>query len=221
MHAIEIVSVQTGEWKVLIEDGRYPRYVPTGHIVHSRFGDPTLVAVPFDVDELAVTGPAVPLIENVYSQWVLSKDGTLVYGHSASTRSLVWVNRRGEERSLGSPEHPYYMVRISPDGTKVALNYAASSGLWVYEMARQSLTRLFYRNGDDMMRVPLETSPSFAPGKPEILFSGNYFAFSARAYDISPDGERFLMVKPDDDENTELNVVLNWFDELKRLAPTN
>lgn len=80
---------------------------------------------------------------------------------------------------------------------------------------------LFYRNGQDMMVVPFETSPRFAPGKPEILFSGDYLSHPGRAYDISPDGERFLMVKPDDDENTELHVVLNWFQELKRLVPTD
>jgi hypothetical protein len=38
-------------------------------------------------------------------------------------------------------------------------------------------------------------------------------------YDVSPDGQRFVMVK-DESGSGRLNVVLNWFDELTRLAPT-
>ncbi len=43
-------------------------------------------------------------------------------------------------------------------------------------------------------------------------------------YDISPDGQRFLMIKEADEEEgqpDQINVVLNWFEELKRLVPTN
>ena len=40
-------------------------------------------------------------------------------------------------------------------------------------------------------------------------------------YDVSSDG-RFLMVEPEENEGpTQLYVVLNWFEELKRLVPTN
>jgi hypothetical protein len=42
-------------------------------------------------------------------------------------------------------------------------------------------------------------------------------------YDVSPDGQRFLMIKPNDAGDAapaQINVVLNWFEELKRLAPT-
>ena len=49
-------------------------------------------------------------------------------------------------------------------------------------------------------------------------------AAGGRTYDISPDGERFLMVKEnadDEDTPTEFVLVQNWFEELKRLAPTD
>lgn len=59
---------------------------------------------------------------------------------------------------------------------------------------------LFYRLGDKIMAVEISTQPGFAPGKPKQLFEGSYLknnAGSARAdYDVSPDGQRFLMVKP-------------------------
>src|SRR4029450_12252655 len=50
-------SLATGQQKVLIEGGAYARYVPTGHLVYMRRG--TLMAVPFDVTRLDVSGAAV------------------------------------------------------------------------------------------------------------------------------------------------------------------
>ncbi len=41
-------------------------------------------------------------------------------------------------------------------------------------------------------------------------------------YDVSPDGQRFLTIRtPPETAPRELNVILNWFQELERLAPTN
>jgi hypothetical protein len=84
---------------------------------------------------------------------------------------------------------------------------------------------LFYRNGDKMMAAAVETKPTFAAAKPQLLFERHYEAspqsFLAN-YDVSPDGQRFLMVKAGEQESaaTQINVVLNWADELRRLAPT-
>ena len=83
---------------------------------------------------------------------------------------------------------------------------------------------LFYREGLAMMAVRVRTDPDFSTNKPEKLFEGRYGSepISAHAsYDVSRDGQRFLMVKdlggfaPPD----KLQLVLNWFDELTRLAP--
>jgi hypothetical protein len=83
---------------------------------------------------------------------------------------------------------------------------------------------LFYRSGDKMMVVDITTQPGFAAGKPRMLFEGPYMPTPATTpnYDISPDGQRFLMVKPSEQEQvapTQINVVLNWFEELKRRVP--
>ena len=84
---------------------------------------------------------------------------------------------------------------------------------------------LFYRDGDKMMAAAVETTPAFAAAKPRLLFEGHYetgLGFAAVAnYDVSPDGQRFLMIKASEQESaaTQLNVVLNWSDELRRLAP--
>ena len=86
---------------------------------------------------------------------------------------------------------------------------------------------LFYRNGDKMMAVAIETEPELSVGTPRTLFEGRFLpvpsgAAPGSSYDISPDGERFLMIKREQDlVPTQINVILNWFEELKRLAPTN
>jgi eukaryotic-like serine/threonine-protein kinase len=84
---------------------------------------------------------------------------------------------------------------------------------------------LFYRSGGKMMAVDIATQPSFAAGKPRMLFEGQYVPTPVTApnYDVSPDGQRFLMLKPSESAQaapTQINVVLNWFEELKQKVPT-
>ncbi len=72
------------------------------------------------------------------------------------------------------------------------------------------------------MAVGVQTEPSFAPGNAEEVFGGYYATgVPGRTYDISPDGERFLMIKEGGSDSTEFILVQNWFEELKRLVPTD
>ncbi|MDA2935056.1 serine/threonine-protein kinase [Acidobacteria bacterium AH-259-D05] len=85
---------------------------------------------------------------------------------------------------------------------------------------------LFYRAGDRMMVVPIQTEPAFMAGNPAVLFDGRYVNDPGQDYDIFPDGQRFLMIKAggqteETSARTELIIVLNWFEELKRLVPTD
>ena len=86
---------------------------------------------------------------------------------------------------------------------------------------------LFFRSGSKMMGVEVTTQPTFSAGKPKVLFEGQYLEVQAglmgTAYDVSPDGQRFLMIKSGEQAQaapTQINVVLNWFEELKRRVPT-
>jgi hypothetical protein len=74
-----------------------------------------------------------------------------------------------------------------------------------------------------MTAVPVQTAPTFVPGNPTKLFDGRYLAnLNARAYDVSRDGQRFLMIRRDNTTGGETSapagmvVVLNWFEELKQ-----
>lgn len=60
---IVVQSIATGERKVLIEGGTTPRYVSTGHLVYSIGAD--LFGISFDVEERAVSGSVVPLVQGV------------------------------------------------------------------------------------------------------------------------------------------------------------
>ena len=84
---------------------------------------------------------------------------------------------------------------------------------------------LFYRSGNKMMGVEIATQPSFTAGKPKVLFEGPYLPtpLTYPNYDVSPDGQRFLMLKPVEQAQTaltQINVVMNWFEELKQKVPT-
>ena len=78
---------------------------------------------------------------------------------------------------------------------------------------------LFYPGqGSKLMVVDVETAPTFHAGRPRVLLQAD-----AWDYDIAPDGSRFLMIKPDPAESgeTHVNVVMNWFEEVKaKMAAT-
>ena len=65
------------------------------------------------------------------------------------------------------------------------------------------------------MAVPVTPTPEFVAAPPRELFDGPY-----GAYDALPDGQTFVMVKERSagDAPTRINLVLNWFEEVKRLA---
>jgi Tol biopolymer transport system component len=88
---------------------------------------------------------------------------------------------------------------------------------------------LFFRTGgqrEKMMAMEIQTQPIFIPGKPRLLFEGPYANAGGNSwanYSVDPDGQRFLMLKPKEQQQTaaltQIHVVLNWFEELKRRVP--
>jgi eukaryotic-like serine/threonine-protein kinase len=125
--------------------------------------------------------------------------------------------------------HSEVYVRSVPTGKGKwpISNEGGSEPLW----ARNG-KQLFYRSfteGPQLVTrvwvVEIETAPSFTPSKPKLLFEqpGYCAGDPIRSWDISPDGERFLMVKLEERKPqplTEMVLVQNWFEELRRLAPT-
>ena len=391
---IVMQSLATNERIVLINGGRDARYLPTGHLVYGMSG--ALLAVPFDLDTRQITGGAVPLVEDVGGaavattgvvQFNVAATGSLVYvpgtlgfGGGAQQRILVWVDRQGQEEPLGAPPRVYNYPRLSPDGTRVALDlWDQEDDIWIWDLRRETLTRLtfdsgidrfpvwapdstrvvfisgaplglswkaadgtgaverltesagnqfghsfspdgeslvlsetesetgqdlrvlslagdrgietlvatefeewngeispdgrwmayqsnqsgrtevyvrpfpnvddglwqistsggtrplwasdgrelFYRRGPALMTVPVQTEPGFTPGTPEVVFESDDYPSvgNGRDYDVSADGQRFLMLTPaggaEDAGPPQIILVQNWFEELRRLVPTN
>ena len=370
------------EYRDLVPAGNAPRYSPTGHVIYAQAG--TLFAVPFNLDRLTTMGDPTPVVRDVlqtnpgFAYYDFSATGTLVYvsGVAGAARTLTWVTRNGMEQALAAPPREYDWPRLSPDGSRVAIEVGGQT--WVYDTSRDTLTRLtfdggqndspawspdgariavrsnragtpnsifwqmadgsggqerlstatqvadtpgsfspdgqflaffrtdaktqrdiwvlslkdkkrspflvtpategaprfspdgrwmayvsdesgrpeiyvqpypgpggkwqistdggieplwnpngrelFYRNRNRVMAVPVTTQPAFSAGRPSMLFEGEYLAspFPATGvtYDVTRDGQRFLMVKDTPQaSDIRINVVANWFEELKRLVP--
>jgi len=158
-----VLSLETGERRVLLEGGRDAHYAPSGHLIYELFGTGTLMAVPFDLGRLEIVGDSVPILQGVRQaptgavDYNFSGEGTLVYvptGASAERR-LVWVDRQGKAEFLAAPPRSYDDPRLSPDGLKVALQVEAGSDLWIYNIARDTLRRLtFEESGDTPLWTP-------------------------------------------------------------------
>lgn len=161
-----VQSLDTGERKVLVEGGRDARYVSTGHLLYAQRG--TLLAVPFDLDRLDVIAGPVAVVEDVRdagvqtgaAQLSVSTDGTLVYvpGAAGGTpeRTLVWVDRQGREEPLAARPRPYSWVRISPDGTRLAIEVQEeNTDVWIHDVVRNTQSRLTF--GPEADRFPFWT----------------------------------------------------------------
>jgi hypothetical protein len=80
---------------------------------------------------------------------------------------------------------------------------------------------LFYRNGNQMWAVEVETGTDFSAGSEDLLFEAPYDLddFGNANYDVSLDGQQFLMVRGAATETPRLVFVRNWFEELKERVP--
>ena len=155
---IAVQIVETGERRILVDGGTDASYVSTGHLVYARVG--SLLAVPFDLSRLAVTGHPVQILDDVVTRpptgsafYALSKDGSLAYlrgGPMSAERKLVWVDREGNAKSLREGPGAYVFPRLSPDGSKLAVTIQASNDdVWIYDLARDTLTRLTVEASED------------------------------------------------------------------------
>ena len=151
---IVALTLKTGAQKTLIQGGSYARYLPSGHLVFLRSG--TLMAVPFDLDRLEVTGPPVPVLEGVRESVIgsgaydCSETGTCAYiGGGMARRTVVLVDRTGASQPLPLPPRNYTDPKFSPAGDKASLWVEQQNcQVALYDFARAALSR-FTDNGDD------------------------------------------------------------------------
>jgi serine/threonine protein kinase/Tol biopolymer transport system component len=189
---IVVESLDTGQRRVVVEEGADARYVPTGHLVYA-LGE-TLLAAPFDVQALAVTGKAVPLVEDVatspdgvMSYFAVSDEGTLVYVPRDAVarfqpRTLVWVDRQRRETPINVPPRPYLRPRLSPDGTRIAVEIRdQENDIWVWDLAREVLTKLTYGPA-------LDTQPIWTHDGQSVIFSSGTAIGARNLFRVAADG---------------------------------
>jgi eukaryotic-like serine/threonine-protein kinase len=124
---IHVQSIKTGQRKTLVEGGSYAHYLPSGHLIYMHLGE--LYAAPMDLKRLELTGPALPIVEdmrvgfNGYAHFDFTPFGILTYVPATNgERSLSWMDNSGKLTPVqGVPPSNYMTVQASPDGTKLAL----------------------------------------------------------------------------------------------------
>jgi serine/threonine protein kinase len=174
---IAVQSLKSKERKIL-SSGIHASYLPTGHIVYGLGNN--LFVVPIDLDTLELAGGSVPMVEGLFwmgatsaPQYAISASGTLVYipGGFAPTerRILARVDRDGRIDKLNAPANAYVSPRVSPDGTKLAVQSikADSSGtLWVYDLTEERAIRQLTFEGSNCR-------PIWTPDNKRITFSSD------------------------------------------------
>ena len=152
-------SLSTGERRVVIDGGFYPRWLASGHLVYARGGG--LFVVPFDPGTLEVEGDPVEIVSDVLqssggAHYSTSREGSLVYVSGGIVSGFpemaaVSIARDGTETMLPGAPGDFASGRMSPDGTRMAVMVAsvANLDLWISDVARGTLSRLTTSPGFD------------------------------------------------------------------------
>ncbi|MCH7476162.1 MAG: PD40 domain-containing protein, partial [Gemmatimonadetes bacterium] len=148
---ISVLSLETGEQKDLVPGAIFGRYLPTGHLVFVR--SQTLMAVPFDLSRLEVTGTALPVLEDLAmgpeqgsAGIAFSDNGIMAYVAASVWNAkslLLWVDRSGNEDLVIETPDLYESPQLSPDGRRLAYTlYRGNRDVMVRDLARGVSTPL-------------------------------------------------------------------------------
>jgi len=205
-----VPSQQSGVWvlppsdgqpRLLMEGGEMARYLRSGHLVYSAKG--ALVVAPLDIETLTLTGSSVAVIRDLRNDvsnpprvWVgdtvahfsVSHNGTLAYvsGPTVPTklRTLVWIDREGNEQALPEPARAYSWPRLSPDGSRMAVGISdgddAPGNVRIYDFARRTWTLLTSHPAQD-------GRPLWTPDGLKVAFS-SYRGGTSQLFLQSADG---------------------------------
>ena len=164
---LAIFDVESREMTPLEMQGSNPRYLPTGHLLFAQTN--RVFVAPFDIDEMKITGQAVPVLERAWVdqgqvQAAFADNGTVVYIPNArgQTQALVSVDRDGKVEELAPGGLPFASLndpRFSPDGRRLMLS-VDSGAIWMFDLDTQTPTLMteegFY--------------PQWSPDGREVLF---------------------------------------------------
>jgi len=153
---IVVESLTSHGRKVIVQGGSNATVLPTGHLVFAH--DNVLFAEAFDLRAQEVRGGPIAMVDDVSgvgansgpigaAQVATSMTGTVAYlpGNLIGGRRLIWVDRAGGEESVPAPSRVYFNPRISPDGSRLAVEAREEENdIWVWDFERATLTRLTF-----------------------------------------------------------------------------
>jgi Tol biopolymer transport system component len=163
-----------------------------------------------------VTGTGASLLtlspDGTVAPFLVSPTSTVGGQYSPDGRTIAYVSDETgrDEVYLRSVATPTAAVAVSTDGGR-APRWSPDG------------KELFYRRGDSFLAVTVSSAGSLSVGDARKLFdlrAGTGRSTNHAGYDVAPDGRRFLVQLLDPRAiPTQINVVLNWFEELKAKVP--
>jgi eukaryotic-like serine/threonine-protein kinase len=242
---VALLDLRTLQTTKVLTGGSDARYVSTGHLVYASGS--TLRAVAFDLGTRQMRGDSfqLPAVEsataaNGAAQFAVSQSGTLVHlpgvpitsGDLAPrARTLSWIDRNGVEEPLALKPSSYNYPRVSPDGTRVAVEISTGGNrdIWILNLERLTMTQLTDGPTEDLLAV-------WSPDGQRVFFAsdrgGNFDIYSQAAdgatparlefaspafhtpQSITPDGKRLIVYEAFRDTGV---VTLGQPDRLERL----
>jgi serine/threonine-protein kinase len=158
--------------------------------------------------------------------WVFHADDQRTEQVTKTPNNILWPTLSPDGRWIAyssneSGRYEIYVQSFPAPGTRYMLSTeGGSEPVWA-----PKAQQLYFRNGNKMMVVDFRPEVNNVLAKPRELFEGQYDLDSPiRSYDISPDGNRFLMRQLSDQPPQpvrQIQIVQNWFEELKRLVPAS
>ena len=174
---LAVLDLNTGDVTRLGLGGVNPHYVSTGHLVYAA-EDASLRAVPFDAASLQITGDPVPLVEGVVvkiggaANFSIADNGSLVYvprsAGGSDVVTLTWVDRDGNEEAIPAPPRAYGHPRVSPDGTRVAVDITVgfNSDVWIWDLEGETLRQFTFDEAVDDF-------PLWTPDSARVVFQSS------------------------------------------------
>jgi serine/threonine-protein kinase len=188
-YSLHVLDVAAGTEHLVAADGIAGVYLPSGHLLYTRF-DGTAVAAPFDLDALATTGPPVQVLDNLIprQQIGISRTGTLVYGRQAGPAlgaEFVRLDRTGTVTRIDSSWYgDFTNGEFSPTGDRFATSVGIRTGnqsIWIKQLDTGAFSRLTSGQTD--------RRPTWSPDGQTIAFVHDS-ALVGQVYTQPADGSR-------------------------------
>lgn len=197
-NVIKATDLETGLNRVLAL-GKHPIYSDTGHLLFQAMDEPILLAAPFDLETLELTGAAIPIAEGLlqvgagdYGNVGLSTTGRLVYrlgSNAGRPGSPVWIDRAGNESEID----PGWQVQsalfssslaLSPDGERLAIALSDSQNnldLWVKRLDNGPLSRITFTGLGNY-------HPTWSPNGESVIYMAGPFSLKREIWTKRADG---------------------------------